>query len=532
MYAETADPIKPARSGSKPLNRLFLLLTLGAFSVAVACGGPDAVESNAAESNALAASETSEAPATSDTSALDAPSSSVEAVVEPVALEPVFSRDVLPTIQASCVACHAAGQAGSDDLVLATAGDVRENIETIRLYTSSRVMPPWPASHQSLPFVGDYSLSQEQIEAIAAWDDDGAELDVDSATPLVSSRIPSILEDPEIVMTSAGGAFTGSTEQPDDYRCLIFEPGNTEREWIRGTQFLPDQTEIVHHGIITLASTELRDQAAWLDDSQPGPGWTCYGGTGLRTNEGGRVLGLGGWAPGAQAARQPDGFAIALDPGDFVVVQIHYHYDDAAPADLSSFALDLASDEEIAEVGGSFEQLRADRYLGPAEIPCYEGDTDPLCDRSVAVERVRSLFGDIIGGLPDYFLWNCGAKVEDFAHMTNGSATSTCDLPVTNPGRIMTVSGHMHELGQSIRLTLNPDTPEERILLDIPDWDFEWQLGYRPVEDIVIDAGDIIRVDCAWNRERAPYDAVGYIVWSDGTGDEMCFSTVTTAPVG
>ena len=69
------------------------------------------------------------------------------------------------------------------------------------------------------------------------------------------------------------------------------------------------------------------------------------------------------------------------------------------------------------------------------------------------------------------------------------------------------------------------------ILLDIPDWDFEWQLGYSPIEEIMIDAGDTIRIDCSWNRERAPYEPVGYIVWADGTGDEMCFSTITTAPL-
>ena len=76
------------------------------------------------------------------------------------------------------------------------------------------------------------------------------------------------------------------------------------------------------------------------------------------------------------------------------------------------------------------------------------------------------------------------------------------------------------------------DTDEELILLDIPDWDFEWQLGYQPVDDIVIDRNDVIRIDCGWNRERAPYEAVGYILWSDGTGDEMCYSSITTAPVG
>jgi len=70
------------------------------------------------------------------------------------------------------------------------------------------------------------------------------------------------------------------------------------------------------------------------------------------------------------------------------------------------------------------------------------------------------------------------------------------------------------------------------VLLDIPDWDFDWQFGYSPVDDIVIERGDIVRVECSWGRDRAPYEAVGYILWAEGTGDEMCYSSIATAPSG
>lgn len=442
-----------------------------------------------------------------------------------------FAQHIQPILERSCVSCHGPEQAGSDHVVLATAADAAAQADGIASYTAARLMPPWPASTQSVPFLGDVTLSIGEIDAIAAWLNEGASLDVAATTPLVSDSPPFYLENPEIVMTSSGGAYAGDYGAVDDYRCLIFEPGNTESEWIVGSHFLPDVTEVVHHGIITLASQELRAQAAWLDESATGPGWTCYGGTGLQTNEGGRLQRLGGWAPGGQPARLPDGYALALDPGDFVIVQIHYHYDGIAPADLSQFQLDLASDEEIAAVGGEFAQLTGARYLGPAEIPCYAGDTEPLCNRDAAVERVRSLYGDFIGGLSNYFLWNCDATPSDFADMTDGRAWSSCDLPVENPGLITSVSGHMHELGASIRLTLNPGEEDERVLLDIPDWDFEWQLGYRPVEDIVIDSDDTIRIECSWDRENAPYEAVGYVLWADGTGDEMCYSSITTAPI-
>lgn len=534
---------------------LGLVLTATVGLAACSADTEEAAESNQAESNQYVSGEqlgeltTTTEPVATTTSAAPASTQSTvpepttmadafvdsafidPAFIDPASIEPVaYSADVHPILERSCASCHGPEQAGASGIVLAAAGDAAEFATGIQLYTGARLMPPWPASSRSLPFHDDPSLSPVEIATIARWVDDGAELDVEPSTPIEPVRAPSFLEDPEIVMTSAAGPYAGDPETSDDYRCLVFDPGNDEREWIIGTHFVPDQEEVVHHGIVKLASAGLRQRAQDIDDRSPAPGWSCYGGTGLE-GRGGSLLDMGGWAPGTQPERLPEGYAVPLEPGDFFVVQIHYHYTDAAPADLSEYHLDIASNEEVLAAGGSFDTLNQALYLGPAEIPCYEGDSEPLCDRNAARERVQALYGPMVGAFADFFMLNCGARVEDFADMTDGDAWSTCDLPVTNPGRITSVFGHMHELGSSIRLTLNPDTADEQILLDIPDWDFEWQLNYRPVEDIVIDRGDTIRVECAWNRERAPYEAVGYILWSDGTGDEMCYSSVTTAPL-
>jgi hypothetical protein len=193
---------------------------------------------------------------------------------------------------------------------------------------------------------------------------------------------------------------------------------------------------------------------------------------------------------------------------------------------------DFADPGEVAaQPGGRYKTLRSRLYLGPAEIPCYAGDTNPLCDRDVALQRVEDLYGRWAASLPDGFLNQCGSTPADYADMTDGTAWSTCDLPIRSPGRITSVTAHMHELGLSFRMTLNPDTPDELILLDIPDWSFDWQFGYEPVDDIVITRRDTVRIECRWNRERAPYEAVGYILWAEGTGDEMCYSAITTAPI-
>ncbi|MEL6981222.1 MAG: monooxygenase, partial [Actinomycetota bacterium] len=66
---------------------------------------------------------------------------------------------------------------------------------------------------------------------------------------------------------------------------------------------------------------------------------------------------------------------------------------------------------------------------------------------------------------------------------------------------------------------------------DIPDWDFDWQYNYQPADTIVIDADDVIRIECGWDRARRdPTLEPAYVLWADGTDDEMCFATLTTRP--
>ena len=58
-------------------------------------------------------------------------------------------------------------------------------------------------------------------------------------------------------------------------------------------------------------------------------------------------------------------------------------------------------------------------------------------------------------------------------------------------------------------------------LLDIPQWDFNWQLSYWFEEPIRVSASDVMRITCE-------YSTIGLsepLVWGDGTDDEMCLGS-------
>ncbi|HSI97433.1 MAG TPA: hypothetical protein VK926_03655, partial [Gaiellaceae bacterium] len=89
-------------------------------------------------------------------------------------------------------------------------------------------------------------------------------------------------------------------------------------------------------------------------------------------------------------------------------------------------------------------------------------------------------------------------------------------------------AGHMHLLGASIRVTLAPGTPRERVLLDIPRWDFHWQNAYKLARPLRAQAGDVVRVTCRHDVRKRRSGAYGasrtprYVLWGEGTTDEMC----------
>lgn len=454
-------------------------------------------------------SDTEPAPPTAPTA------SPVVAEREPVVYDDDFGTSIAPIFADHCASCHNAGGPGAPHWQLEDAADLVATHEWITSITGSGYMPPWPASKLSPLFHEDRSLAADEIEAIAAWSAQGAPLDVEPTTPIVAT-VPTISLDVDVEI-EPHEPYVGSTAVADDYRCLIYELGLTEPTFMQGYEFVPDQTQIVHHAVGFLVPASEMDLAQRLNAQDDIGGWQCFGASGLRDES----LFVG-WAPGQLPTIYPEGSGLLAQPGDFVVLQIHYHLDTEAPEDRSTLRVDWAE--------GELNAIEFGQYLAPAEIPCSADETGPLCDRDAARARALDLYG-FEGVLADRINSVCGVRPADFESMTDGIATSSCVLPVLQSGEIVSVFGHQHEIGKSVRMTLNAGRADERILLDIPDWSFDWQLNYEPIESILLGPGDTILLECAWDRDRRDPDLEpAWVLWADGTNDEMCFATITTLP--
>src|SRR5256886_2360628 len=115
-------------------------------------------------------------------------------------------------------------------------------------------------------------------------------------------------------------------------------------------------------------------------------------------------------------------------------------------------------------------------------------------------------------------------------------ATQHCDHKVRKARTVYALAGHMHLLGRSIKVELNPGTPTAQTLLDIPTYNFDDQ-GMRPLaKPVTVKPGDTYRVTCTHDvslRKQLPQLhglPARYVVWGDGTSDEMCLGLVTWSP--
>jgi hypothetical protein len=302
----------------------------------------------------------------------------------------------------------------------------------------------------------------------------------------------------------------------DDYRCFLRDPKITTDSFITGFDVRPGNPDVVHHVILFRVPPDLVGEAERKDDETPGQGWTCFGTSGLSSDGGlDDAPWLGAWAPGGSEQVYGKGLGESLPAGSRVIMQVHYNLLAGAEPDTSAAELRLTTDP-------ASEVLETQLLPAPVELPCRPGKSGDLCERSKALADVKRRFGDGPGSTADWLHLLCGGAPP--------GPVQSCTREISRPQTIRGVAGHMHLLGRSIRVEVDPGTPRARTILDIPVWDFDNQ-GSHPTPPIHLRRGDTVKVTCTHSqdlRDRLPAFETRredrYVVWGEGTTDEMCLA--------
>lgn len=113
----------------------------------------------------------------------------------------------------------------------------------------------------------------------------------------------------------------------------------------------------------------------------------------------------------------------------------------------------------------------------------------------------------------------------------NGNYKVTSKKRFSKDTLLVSMLPHMHLRGKSFRFELEKPDGTREILLDVPKYDFNWQLWYNPVEPVLMPKGSRLHCTAYFdNSEDNPHnpDPTKEITWGEQTWEEMMFGFIST----
>lgn len=389
---------------------------------------------------------------------------------EPVAA-PTFDREVVRILQQNCQSCHHQGDVAPFPLM--TYQDAVAHAADMKSVTGARIMPPWKPVDGCGVFDQARVLSQADIDTIARWVDAGSPQGnpADLPAPL-NFDSGWVLGPPDLVASNAE-SYTPPASG-DMYRCFTMPAHTTEDKYVSAIDIHPGDRKTVHH-VIAFIDTAGESEA--LDAADPRPGYTCFGGPGFTPKSLDSAT-LGGWAPGSRPVMLPDDVALKLPANARIVLQVHYHPHDPNPL------------PDKTEIGIYYAKKAPQKLLRIL----------PLANTTFTIPPGNSNY-EVSQVLPGLFVPNIHLYV---------------------------IAPHMHLLGR--KMTVNAYTPkgENKCLINIDDWDFNWQGLYRYKDPVAIPAGSTIEMNAFFDNSadnwRNPNNPPKPVSWGEATTDEMAIA--------
>ena len=380
-----------------------------------------------------------------------------------------FNKDVLPVLQKNCQTCHRTGEVAPMSFL--NYQEARPWAKAIKTAVLNKKMPPWFADPHYGKFANDRTLSQADIDTLVAWADTGAKegnpKDAPKAIDFVAGwqigKPDAVIEMPNEFDVPASGTI--------DYQYIVIPTSFTEDKWVQAAEARPGNTQLVHHIIAFIREPGN----PWMKGAKPGVPFVPKrdgGGEG-----GGRGGGFGdaiaGYAPGMVATVLKPGEARLLKAGSDIILQMHYTATGKAGTDRSRIGLIFAKEppkERVVTIAA-----------GTAEFAIPPGDSNYEVDAKLTLQRDSTL----VSMLP-----------------------------------------HMHFRGKSFEYTAVYPTGEKEVLLDVPKYDFNWQLTYYLDKEKLLPAGTVIECvahyDNSVNNHFNP-DPTKEVRFGEQTWEEMMF---------
>jgi hypothetical protein len=400
----------------------------------------------------------------------------VAATAGTVASTPTYYKDIAPVLQNRCQECHRPGEVAPMSFM--SYQQVRPWAKAIKTAILTKKMPPWFADPHVGKFSNDRSLSQPEIDTVIAWIDGGTQAGNPKDAPAprqfaegwTIGQPDVVFQMPVAINVPASGVV--------DYTYIVIPTGFTEDKWVQFAEARPDARSAIHHIIAFLRPPGSR----WLKSAQPGIPYIPEGFKGrTQTGEAKQPQGnlddqipgelLVGFAPGLPPTQCKPGEAKLIKAGSDIVLQLHYTPNGKATTDRSRVGLIFAKEPPQRRV---MSMLAMNAFL---RIP--PGDAN---------------------------------------YETHAGATVPLDV------NLVALTPHMHLRGKDFLYTAVYPTGEKQVLLNVPHYDFNWQLSYVENQELLLPKGT--RIECVAHYDNSPNnpanpDATKEVRWGDQTFEEM-----------
>lgn len=383
------------------------------------------------------------------------------------AATPTFSRDIAPILYKHCAACHHANDIAPMPLV--TYKEVRPWAASIREAVVLRKMPPWKADPHVGKWSNDPSLIHQEIAAIAAWVDggkpEGDPRELPPAPVFVdgwrAGNPDGIVRIPKFTLTGKG---------PDEYKYFNVPTNFAQDTWIVSAELRPGNRKIVHHAHVFVVEPPKATR------SKPDPA-TEYS-KWLHVNEGSLAF----IRPGAPVIN--DGCAID-DNGAFPGSPPH-ELGNLVASYLPGRGPDVYPEgtARLVPAGSTLMfQIHYSRATG-------EPQTDETAVGVIFAKQPPKQVARRIDLSNHMFLIPAG----DGNHQVTECHTFQKDMYVTS------LTPHMHLRGKAMRLEVTYPDGRIETLLNVPAYNFNWQITYRPAKPIFIPKGTRLRIDARFDN--------------------------------
>jgi hypothetical protein len=410
------------------------------------------------------------------------------------AAEVTFTHDVAPILYKHCVSCHHPNDIAPMSLL--TYRDTRPWAAAIKQAVVTRKMPPWKADPHFGKWSNDSRLNDAEIQTIVAWVNgskaEGDPKDMPAQPEFIAGwhigEPDAVIPIPEHKLEATG---------PDEYTYITVPTNFTEDKWVVAAELKPGNRKIVHHAHVFVSDPEETTEAKKKPDN-PAVEYTKW----LQVNQGSLTfirpeapviddgclkddngvfpgnkqtdLGslISSYLPGREADVYPEGTARLIKAGSKVNFQIHYSRTTGK------------TESDITSVGLIFAKQP------PKQI-------------ARRIDLSNHLFM-IPAGAPDQEVTECHTFEKDMY--------------------ITSLTPHMHLRGKAMKFDVTYPDGKTETLLDVPQYDFNWQITYRAASPIFIPKGTRLKIDAHFDNSpnnRVNPDPTKTIRWGSASEVEM-----------